>query len=135
MLFINKQIIVGNLGHDPEAKTAGNGQSFCRVRVATSEYLGKDEGGKTRTRTEWHTVVLWGKRADAFVKHARKGDQVHAEGPIRTREYTDAKGAAREVKEVHAEAIQWQSRTAKVDDPALGSAEGDDQATDPGIRA
>jgi single-strand DNA-binding protein len=83
MADVNKMIILGRLGNDPELKTVGSSQ-VCQFSVATNEHW-NDKDGNKQERTEWTTVVVWGKRADSCAKYLKKGHQVYVEGRKKTR--------------------------------------------------
>lgn len=86
MSGLNKVMLLGNLGQDPELKVIAGGQSVLNLRLATTEsYL--DKNNARQERTDWHTVVVWGKRADALAKILVKGSQLFIEGRIQTRTY------------------------------------------------
>lgn len=86
MSGVNKVIIVGRLGQDPEVKTLNNGQQFAKMSIATSEkWTGKD--GQSQERTEWHRVTVWGKLAEISGKYLSKGRQVYIEGKLQTDKY------------------------------------------------
>ena len=83
---LNKVMLLGNLGQDPELKTIAGGQAVLNLRLATTEtYL--DRNNTRQERTDWHTVVIWGKRAEALSKFLTKGSQIFVEGRIQTRSY------------------------------------------------
>lgn len=84
--MINKVILLGNVGADPEVRALNGGKKVARVRVATTERY-TDQQGKKQEQTEWHSVSLWGGLADVVDKYVHKGSQVYIEGKIRTREY------------------------------------------------
>jgi single-strand DNA-binding protein len=96
---VNKVILVGNLGADPELRRTPGGQAVCNLRVATSERW-KDRDGQARDRTEWHTVVVWGPQAETCARHLAKGRSVYVEGRLQSREYTDRDGQQRKVWDV-----------------------------------
>ncbi|BDU78670.1 single-stranded DNA-binding protein [Mesoterricola sediminis] len=91
---LNKVMLIGNLGRDPELKMTPSGQALARFSVATTETW-KNPQGEKQTKTEWHNVVVWGKQAEIAEKYLRKGKQVLIEGRIQYREYTDQSGAKR----------------------------------------
>lgn len=99
MSGINRAILVGHLGADPELKYTDSGQAVLRMRLATSESW-KDKNGERKERTEWHTVVMWGKRAESLARHLGKGQQVGIEGRIQTRQWEDKTGAKRYSTEI-----------------------------------
>jgi len=96
---LNRVMLLGNLGADPELRMTAGGQAVLNMRLATTEtYL--DKGKERKERTEWHTVVVWGKRAEALGKLVRKGDRVFIEGGLRTSSYEDREGVKRYKTEV-----------------------------------
>ncbi len=88
---LNKVMLIGNLGRDPELKMTPSGQALARFSVATTETW-KNPQGEKQTKTEWHNIVVWGKQAEIAEKYLRKGKQVLIEGRIQYREYTDQAG-------------------------------------------
>ena len=83
---LNKVLLLGNLGADPELRVVGGGQSVLKLRIATTEtYL--DKSNTRQERTEWHSVTMWGKRGEALSKFLTKGDRIFIEGSIRTSSY------------------------------------------------
>ena len=86
MAGVNKVILVGNLGKDPEVRTLEGGRKVANVTLATSEKF-KDREGQLQERTEWHRLSIWGPQAETAEKYLRKGSQIYAEGKLRTREY------------------------------------------------
>lgn len=96
--MINKVILLGNVGADPEVRALDGGKKVARVRVATTERY-TDQQGNKQEQTEWHSVTLWGGLADVVDKYVHKGSQVYIEGKIRTREY-EAKGEKRYATEI-----------------------------------
>lgn len=106
MSGVNKVILVGRLGADPELKSVGQGQSVARLSLATSEnWMGKD--GQRQERTEWHRVVVWGRQAENCGKHLSKGRQVYIEGRLQTRSWEDANGQKRYTTEIVASTVQF----------------------------
>lgn len=105
-MSVNKVILIGRLGADPEIKTVTGGQSVARLSVATSEnWTGRD--GQKQERTEWHRVVVWGKLAELCGKYLTKGRQVYLEGRIQTRSWEDQQGQKRYSTEVVANTVQF----------------------------
>lgn len=88
MAGVNKVILLGNLGADPEVKTLENGAKVARLRIATTERY-KDRDGNIKEQTEWHSVDVWRGLADIAEKYLQKGRQVYIEGKLRTRKWTD----------------------------------------------
>lgn len=106
MSGINKVIIVGRLGKDPESKAVGQGSTVTHLNIATSEaWTGKD--GQKQERTEWHRVVVWGKLAEICAKHLSKGRQVYVEGRLQTRSWEDQQGQKRFTTEIVANTVQF----------------------------
>lgn len=97
---MNRVILVGNLGADPEVRNTQSGTTVMRLRVATNERF-KDSDGSWQSRAEWHTVILFGKRAEGLQKaDPMKGTKVAVEGSIRTRSYEDKEGNKRSNTEI-----------------------------------
>jgi single-strand DNA-binding protein len=107
MSGVNKVIIVGRLGADPELKSVGQGQSVARLNIATSEaWTSKD--GQKQERTEWHRVVVWGRQAENCAKHLSKGRQVYIEGRLQSRSWEDpATGQKKYATEIVAQNVQF----------------------------
>ncbi len=97
---INKVILVGTLGRDPEVRYAANGNAIANLSVATSEQWNDRQTGQRQERTEWHRVVLFGKLAEIAAQYLRKGQQVYLEGKLQTRKWTDQNGMDRYTTEV-----------------------------------
>ncbi|MGC0808230.1 single-stranded DNA-binding protein [Pantoea agglomerans] len=92
---VNKVILVGNLGQDPEVRYIPNGTAVTSLSLATSETWRDKQTGENREKTEWHRVVLFGKLAEVAGEYLRKGSQVYIEGKLRTREWQDSEGTKR----------------------------------------
>lgn len=99
MAGVNKVILVGNLGRDPEVRHLENGASVANFSIATSESY-KDKNGNRQEQTEWHNVVLWRGLAEIAEKYLRKGSQIYVEGKLRTRSWQDKDGNTRYTTEV-----------------------------------
>ncbi len=93
--MINKVILVGNVGTDPEIRTLESGTKVARLRLATTERIYNRQTQESKEYTEWHTVVLWSGLADVADRYVRKGSQLYIEGSIRSREWTDKEGTKR----------------------------------------
>jgi len=93
-MSVNKVILVGNLGRDPETRYTGSGQAVCNFSIATSETF-KDRNGERQKRTEWHKIVVWGKLAEICQQYLKKGAQIFIEGRIQSREWQDKEGNKR----------------------------------------
>jgi single-strand DNA-binding protein len=99
MASVNKVILVGNLGADPETRYTANNDAVTNIRIATTETW-KDKNGEKQERTEWHTVVFFGKLAEIAGEYLRKGRQVYVEGSLRTRKWQDKSGQDRYTTEI-----------------------------------
>lgn len=106
MAGVNKAILVGNLGRDPELRTTPNGQSVVNFTLATSETW-NDKSGERQERTEWHRIVVWGKTAEMCNQYLSKGRTVYIEGRIQTREWEDKDGAKRYTTEINASTVNF----------------------------
>lgn len=103
---VNKVILVGNLGKDPELRHTPSGTAVCELRLATNEKW-KDKQGNPQERTEWHQVVVWDKRAELCAQYLAKGRQAYVEGRLRTRSWEDKEGNKRYTTEVIAQDVQF----------------------------
>ncbi|HFE3845438.1 TPA: single-stranded DNA-binding protein [Escherichia coli] len=97
---VNKVILVGNLGQDPEVRYMPNGGAVANITLATSESWRDKQTGEMKEQTEWHRVVLFGKLAEVAGEYLRKGSQVYIEGQLRTRKWTDQAGVEKYTTEV-----------------------------------
>lgn len=98
---LNKVILIGRLGRDPETRYTGAGKAVSNFTLATDESY-KDNAGVAQKRTEWHKIVVWGPAAENFVsKYLHKGDLVYVEGKLQTREWTDKESQKRQTTEVN----------------------------------
>jgi len=93
-MSVNKVILVGRLGRDPETRYTGGGQAVANFSVATDESY-KDKNGERQKRTEWHKIVVWGKQAEIAQQYLKKGSLVFIEGRIQSREWQDKEGQKR----------------------------------------
>jgi len=98
---INKVIIVGNLGQDPEVRYMPSGGAVANITLATSESWRDKATGEQKEKTEWHRVVLFGKLAEVAGEYLRKGSQVYIEGKLATRKWTDQAGVEKYTTEIH----------------------------------
>lgn len=103
---INKVILVGNLGQDPEVRYTANGTAVANLRIATTESWRDKQSGEQRENTEWHTVVLFGKTAEIASQYLKKGRQVFIEGKLQTRKWQDKSGNDRYSTEIVANDMQ-----------------------------
>jgi single-strand DNA-binding protein len=106
MAGVNKVIVLGRLGADPEIKNVSANSTVARLSVATSENW-TDRDGKKQERTEWHRIVVWGKLAELCGKYLTKGRQVYVEGRLQTRSWEDPQGQKRYSTEVVANTVQF----------------------------
>ncbi|HBK9907521.1 TPA: single-stranded DNA-binding protein [Salmonella enterica subsp. enterica serovar Infantis] len=97
---INKVIILGTLGQDPEVKYMPSGGAVCNLSLATSEQWNDKATGEKKEQTEWHRVVIFGKLAEVAGEYLRKGSQVYVEGKLRTRKWTDQSGTEKYTTEI-----------------------------------
>ena len=97
---VNKVILVGNLGADPEVRHTQDGRPIVNLRLATSESWRDKSSGERKERTEWHTVIMWGKRGEALGKFLTKGSKICAEGRLQTRSWEDKTGNKRYTTEI-----------------------------------
>lgn len=98
---VNKVILVGNLGQDPEIRYMPNGGAVANITLATSESWRDKATGEQKEKTEWHRVVLFGKLAEVAGEYLKKGSQVYIEGKLNTRKWTDQAGIEKYTTEVH----------------------------------
>lgn len=103
---INKVILVGNLGQDPETRSTPGGTTVTNIRVATSESWRDKQSGEMKEQTEWHTVVMWGRLGEIAGEYLKKGSQVYIEGRLRTRKWQDRQGGDRYTTEIVASEMQ-----------------------------
>lgn len=103
---VNKAILVGNLGKDPELSYTQSGVARCRFPLATSESYTTNTGER-QDRTEWHNIVIWGKLAETVSKFLQKGRQVFVEGRIQNRSYDDKEGIKRYISEINASRVTF----------------------------
>ncbi len=106
MASVNKVILIGNLGSDPEVRFTTGGQAVANFNIATNENW-KDKGGQDQERTEWHKIVVWGKQAENCGEYLKKGRTVYIEGRLQTREWNDKDGNKRYTTEVVAQTVQF----------------------------
>jgi single-strand DNA-binding protein len=106
MAGVNKVILIGNLGADPELRYTSGGSAVSDLRVATTRRW-SDRNGKSQEDTQWHRVVVWGKQAENCKEYLAKGRQVYVEGRLQTRQWEDRDGNKRYTTEVVAETVQF----------------------------
>lgn len=120
MAGVNKAIVIGNLGSDPEVRATASGQKVASFSIATNESW-VDKNGQKQERTEWHNIVVWGKQAENCAKYLKKGRQAYIEGRLQTREWTDKEGGKRKTTEIVAQTVQF-----------LGGPRGESSGSSPG---
>ena len=106
MASVNKVILVGNLGADPESRFVPSGDAICNIRVATSETWKDKQTGERKEATEWHRISFYDKLAEIAGQYLRKGSQVYVEGSLRTRKWTDKDGQERYSTEIRGDQMQ-----------------------------
>jgi single-strand DNA-binding protein len=105
MASVNKVILLGNLGRDPETRYTTGGDAVCNLNIATSEQW-KDKSGEKQEKTEWHRVVLFGRQAEIAGEYLKKGRSVYIEGRLQTRKYTDKDGVEKYSTEIVGDRMQ-----------------------------
>ena len=105
-MAVNKVILIGNLGRDPEIRYTPAGRAVTRFPLATGE-VWNDPDGNRQERTEWHNIVVWGKQAESCSQYLAKGRQVYIEGSIRSRSYDDKEGNRRYITEIIGQRVQF----------------------------
>jgi single-strand DNA-binding protein len=105
---VNKAILIGHLGADPEMRYTSSGTGVCELRLATNENW-TDKNGQKQERTEWHRVIVWGKQGENCSKFLSKGRQVYVEGRLQTRSWEDKEGNKRYTTEVIANDVRFLS--------------------------
>ena len=125
MASVNKVILLGNLGRDPETRYTTGGDAVCNLSIATSEQW-KDKNGEKQERTEWHRVVLFGRQAEIAGEYLKKGRSVYVEGRLQTRKYTDKDGVEKYSTEIVGDRMQLLGggRDASGGDAEFGSSGG-----------
>jgi single-strand DNA-binding protein len=104
-MSVNKVILVGRLGKDPETRYTSSGQAVCNFSLATDETY-RDRAGERQKRTEWHRIVVWGKQAEIAQQYLRKGSLIYLEGRIQTRQWDDREGQKRTTVEIVANSFR-----------------------------
>jgi single-strand DNA-binding protein len=125
MASVNKVILVGNLGRDPETRYSADGAAIANVSVATTRRY-KDAAGQQQEETEWHRVVFFGRLAEIAGEYLRKGRPVYVEGRLRTRKWTDKEGIEKYTTEIVAENMQMLGSR-----EGMGAGEADDAPVAP----
>lgn len=105
MASVNKVIIIGNLGRDPEVRYLPSGDAVATLNVATTEQW-KDKAGERQEQTEWHRIAFFGRQAEVCAEYLKKGSQIYVEGRLQTRKYTDKEGVERYSTEIRGDRMQ-----------------------------
>jgi single-strand DNA-binding protein len=106
MASVNKVIIVGNVGRDPETRYTPGGDALTTISVATTDTWRDKASGEKKENTEWHRIVFFGKLAEIAGQYLKKGSQVYVEGSLRTRKYTDKDGVEKYATDIRADSMQ-----------------------------
>jgi single-strand DNA-binding protein len=122
MASVNKAIIVGNLGKDPEVRYTASGEAICNITVATSDTWKDKATGEKKEATEWHRLVFWGKLAEVVGEYLGKGSQIYVEGRNKTRKWTDKNGVDRYTTEIIVSEMQMLGKKEGGSAPAAPSA-------------
>lgn len=126
MASVNKVILVGNLGRDPETRTFPSGDQVCNVTLATTDRWKDKQSGEMREATEWHRLVFNGRLAEIAAQYLRKGSQIYVEGAIRTRKYTDKDGVEKYATDIRVDQMQMLGSRQGMGGPGGGGG-GDDE--------
>jgi single-strand DNA-binding protein len=119
---VNRAILIGNLGQDPDLKHLDTGQTLARLSIATTERWRDAKSGELQERTEWHRVIVWGRTAELVGEHLSKGRQVYVEGRLQTRKWQDKDGHDRYSTEIVAQQVTFLGGT------KIARVDADDQA-------
>ncbi len=127
MASVNKVIVVGNLGADPETRYLPSGEAVTNIRVATTDKWKDKASGEMKEATEWHRIAFFGRLAEIAGEYLKKGSQVYVEGSLRTRKWQDKEGHDRYSTDIRADVMQMLGSRAGSGEPR-GAASGADQA-------
>ena len=120
MASVNKVLLLGNLGRDPELRSTQKGNQALNFPMATTRRWKDRETDKIHDQTDWHRIVVWGRQAEVLSEYLKKGSQVHVEGRLQTRSWTDNDGGKRYTTEIVANEMQMLGGRAGGDQPAAG---------------
>jgi len=120
MASVNKAILIGNLGADPELRYTASGTAVAGFNIATTERY-KDKNGELQERTEWHSIVCWGRLGELANEYLKKGRSVYIEGRIQTRNYEDKDGIKRYKTEIVAQQMQFLGGRGQGDQQSISS--------------
>jgi single-strand DNA-binding protein len=124
MASVNKAILIGNLGRDPEIRYTPSGQAVASFTIATSEKW-RDKDGQMQERTDWHNIVCWGRQAELANQYLKKGRPVYIEGRIQNRSYDDKEGNKKYISEIVVQRLQFLG--GRPEDTGTGGATGNHQ--------
>ena len=110
MASVNKVMLIGNLGRDPEVRYTTSGSAVANFTMATTDRWNDQATGEKKERTEWHRIVVWAKQAEIVGEYLKKGRQVYVEGSLQTRDWTDKEGNKRYTTEIRAQRVQMLGR-------------------------
>ncbi|MEN9885436.1 MAG: Single-stranded DNA-binding protein [Pseudomonadota bacterium] len=133
MASVNKVIIVGNLGADPEVRYMPSGDAVTSIRVATTDRYKDKQTGEVKEATEWHSISFFGKLAEIASQYLKKGSQVYVEGKLQTRKYTDREGVEKYATSIRADSMQMlgSRQQAEGGERRAPAAQGQQRATAP----
>ena len=129
-MAVNKVILVGNVGKDPEVRYIDSGAAVANFSLATSETY-KNKNGERVTNTEWHNIVLWRGLAEIAEKYVKKGTQLYIEGKIRTRSYDDQNGNKRYITEIIGDSMKMLSKVQSDNSQSANQSQNQDQSQSP----
>lgn len=132
MAGVNKAILIGNLGRDPELRYTQSGQAVVNFTLATTERF-QNRNGERDERTEWHRIVAWGRTAELCAQYLSKGRTAYVEGRIQTREWEDREGQKRRTTEIQAQTVQFIGGPGRRD-PSGGGRPQQDESGDTGAQ-
>ena len=132
MRGVNKVIIIGTLGKDPEVRNLANGDAVANVSVATNEEW-KDKNGEKQKRTEWHNLVLWKRLAEIAGEYLKKGSTIYVEGSLRTEKWQDKEGNDRYTTKIHVTELQMLGGGSGAEKKEKQSAEPEKKPVDDGF--
>lgn len=124
MASVNKVILVGNLGRDPETRTFPSGDQVCNATLATTDKWKDKQSGEMREATEWHRLVFNGRLAEIAAQYLRKGSQIYVEGQIRTRKYNDKDGVEKYATDIRVDQMQMLGSRQGMGGPSGGDDDG-----------
>ena len=119
-MSINKVILIGNVGREPQVRYFDSGNAVANFPIATTERgYTMQNGTQVPDRTEWHNVVFWGKVAETIERYVHKGDKVYVEGKLRSRSYDDQNGIHRTITEIYGDTLELMPRSQNQNNPAV----------------